>query len=107
MSEYDEEYDDFYYDDGRFCDDDDDDEGRRSGYDIPTYDELDLEGRYYTYGSREEYNEWRNEQIQALKNPMNTQSSNPSVDPAKEDSGTGCLIVFPVVLFLSLLYFCL
>lgn len=66
MSEYDQEYDDYCYDDGRFADSGED--GVRDEYDIPTYNELDLEGRrYYTYGSREDYNAWRNEQISALR----------------------------------------
>lgn len=60
-----EEYDDYYYDDGRFSDDGSSEE---DNYGIPTYDELDIEGRYYTYGSREDYDEWRNEQIRAMRN---------------------------------------
>lgn len=55
----------YMYDDGRFADDGE--EERDDDFDIPTYDELDLEGRYYTYGSREEYNEWRYYKIQELK----------------------------------------
>ena len=65
MSEYNQEYDDYCYDDGWFADSGADEV--RVDYDIPTYDELDLEGRYYTYGSREDYNAWRNEQICALR----------------------------------------
>lgn len=71
MSAYDQDFDDYCYDDGRFVDDGE--EGETEEYDdfgIPTYDELDLEGRYYTYGSRSDYNAWRNEQICALREAL-------------------------------------
>ena len=61
MGDYDEEYENFYYDDGRFEDQGGNDELDDS--DIPTYDQLDIEGRYYEYGSREAYNTWRNKKI--------------------------------------------
>ena len=57
-------YEDEDFDDGRF--EDSDYEEREDDFDIPTYDELDIEGRYYTYGSREEYNAWRAEEIRAM-----------------------------------------
>lgn len=50
-------YEDEDFDDGRF--EDVGGEVREDDFDIPTYDELDIEWRYYTYGSREEYNAWR------------------------------------------------
>ncbi len=67
----------YLYDDGRFEDISEDIQyGDLSnnfivehyGLDLPFYDDLDLEGRYYTYGSRSDYNEWRNEEIQKYRN---------------------------------------
>ena len=80
MSEYNQEYDDNCYDDGRFADSGE--EEVRDDYDIPTYDELDLEGRYYIYGSREDYNAWRNEQICALEGSLTTKAD---VQQTKEE----------------------
>lgn len=65
MSQYNQDYDDYCYDDGNFSDNGGNEE--YDDFDIPTYDELDLEGRYYTYGSRQDYNKWRYQEIQALQ----------------------------------------
>ncbi len=65
MAEEDQEMERAYYDDG-LAEVQNGNE-RSDDYDIPTYDELDLEGRYWNYGSREEYNQWRNEQIEFYK----------------------------------------
>lgn len=52
MAEEDQEMERAYYDDG-LAEVQNGNE-RSDDYDIPTYDELDLEGRYWNYGSREE-----------------------------------------------------
>ena len=104
MDEYDEDYEEgyenWYYDDGSFCDDGNYEE--YDNYDIPTYDELDLEGRYYTYGSREDYNEWRSEQIQAMQQ---ANSQNTAGNRQYQAQG-GCLSII-VILFFSFIAFAL
>ena len=90
--------DDACYDNGDYCDDDGacDDVECNNDYDyIPTYDELDLEGRYYLYGSRSEYNKWRNEQINTVRGGAyrgNTAYS----------GNSGCMVtlVFFVIIFI-------
>lgn len=105
MSEHNNEYDDFYYDDGRFGDNGY--HNKRDSYDIPTYDELELEGRYYLYGSREEYSLWRNEQIQALHNQSNMQQANRLTNNTNTKPNIGCTIAFFIAVFILILYFTL
>lgn len=103
MGEYNEEYEDCYYDDGRS-----EDTGeceREDDYDIPTYDELDLEGRYYTYGSREDYNSWRNEQIREMQNPHSRQHIHAKANNANSNPSSGCATVLVVaIIFLYCIF---
>lgn len=100
-----EDYDDWYHDDGYFFDNGYDQ--RIDDYDIPTYDELDLEGRYYTYGSREDYNEWRNEQIQAVEQTYNQRKQRTYVTKGgNHQEQAGCLSVV-ILVVLSLMAFIL
>ncbi|MDD2961112.1 MAG: hypothetical protein PHR45_03395 [Muribaculaceae bacterium] len=71
--------------------------------DIPTYDELDFEGRYYTYGSRDDYNEWRNAEIAATHNrPTCNRCSSPSDDLNDSNSSITALVL--IVIVLAILY---
>lgn len=107
MEEYDDDYDngyeDWYYDDGYWGDDD---EEEYDDYDIPTYDELSLEGRYYTYGSRENYNEWRREQIQAIREEENRRREMPASTGENrhyQEQG-GCLSVVVILVFSAIAF---
>lgn len=104
-NEDDEELQQCYYDDGNFGDVND---GNGELYDpsIPTYDELDLEGRYYNYGSRQDYNEWRNEQIRASHEVKPKSNYTPTRTDAQEAHGTiyGFIVLAIIVFLIYILY---